>query len=84
MIPNRYSNSGVRLWFGNVNGGNERDLNPHLPLARRGLSQLSYRPGRERAAAQAATPRKWRLKLVTIQPVRVFGRAIIRSAIQLR
>src|SRR5947199_4419401 len=60
-------------------GGNERDSNPHLPLARRGLSQLSYRPGRERAAAQAATPRKWRLKLVTIQPVRVFGRAIIRS-----
>src|SRR5262249_21426695 len=37
-------------------GGNERDSNPHLPLARRGLSRLSYRP--EGEAATAATPRK--------------------------
>ena len=26
------------------NWWNERDSNPHLPLARRGLSQLSYHP----------------------------------------
>ena len=39
-----------------------------------GSPRLSYRPGGERAAAEAATPRKWRLELVTIQPVRAFGR----------
>jgi hypothetical protein len=39
-----------------------------------GSPKLSYRPGGERAAAEAATPRKWRLELVTIQPVRAFGR----------
>ena len=39
-----------------------------------GSPKLSYRPGGERAAAEATTPRKWRLELVTIQPVRAFGR----------
>jgi hypothetical protein len=30
-----------------MNWWNERDLNPHLPLARRGLSRLSYHPVRD-------------------------------------
>jgi hypothetical protein len=59
---------GIEYWW------SERDLNPHLPLARRLLSRLSYRPNIRklvRTAGIEPAPPEWRSGALPLSHVRV-------------